>query len=249
MSCPPGGLAGKRRGRGFAPPWPVPLPSLGGLQCGRHWRRSGHGGQGPRILVRFVVACRPWAWSVRRSCALVRVRPPVATPAGAGGGGRGDARRAGPATSPPGRRGPFWGRGDVPLGSGGLEGRRPRGPQVGGGIGGERGGGGGALLFPTSLSWGGGPWPPSLSPWAPPLGINVQPGSPGSHGRWVRPGRLPVGHCGGGGGGLFVAVCPPAFPGRASRRAASSVHSWVPPIRCGLGRQRRAAGWQRAMRE
>ena len=89
------------------------------------------GGAAP-ILLRFVVACRPRVWSVRCSCALVRVRPPVAIPAGAGGGGRGGAGRAGSAASPPGRRGPFGGRGDFPLDPEGVGGRRPLGPQAGG---------------------------------------------------------------------------------------------------------------------
>ena len=90
------------------------------------------GGAAP-ILLRFVVACRHWAWSVRHSRALVWVRSPVATPAGVGSVGRGGARRVDPAASPPRRRSPFWGRGGIPSASGVVEGWRPRGPQVGGG--------------------------------------------------------------------------------------------------------------------
>ena len=169
------------------------------------------GGAAPILLV-FLVARRPRAWSVRRPCALVRVRPPVATPAGAGGGGRGGARRAGPAASPPGRRGPVWGRGDVPSASGGWRAGAPVARRSGGNLGGE--GGGGAPLFPTPLSWGGGPWPPSLSPWAPPLGIHVQPGLPASHGRRVRPGRPPwVTVARGGGGFSLPRSAPQPSPG------------------------------------
>ena len=51
----------------------------------------------------------------------------------------------------------------------------------------------------------------SLSPFfpgAPPLGIYVQPGLLGSHGRRARPGRPLVGQCGRGGGSL----CPGLLP-------------------------------------
>ena len=174
------------------------------------------GGAAP-ILLRFVVVCRPQAWSVLRYCVLMRVRPPVATPAGAGAGGRGGARRAGSAASPPGRRGPFGGMGDVPSASGGLEGRRPRGPQAGGGS--RRGRGGGAApRFPTPLPWGAGPWPPSQSPFfpsAPLLGIYVQPGLPGSPER--RAGlddRRWVSLAGEGGGEVSLPQsAPPSSPG------------------------------------
>ena len=61
---------------------------------------------------------------------------------------------------------------------------------------------------------------------------------------------------GGGRGGLFAAVCSPAYPGRAPRRVALSapmLHSWVSLFCCGprgaLERWRRAAGRQRALRE
>ena len=39
-------------------PRSVPLPSLGGQHCGRHWRRSGHWGAAP-ILLWFVVVPPP----------------------------------------------------------------------------------------------------------------------------------------------------------------------------------------------
>ena len=47
VSRPPGGVAGGPGGRRVALPRSVPLPSVGGQQCRRHWRRSGHGGRGP----------------------------------------------------------------------------------------------------------------------------------------------------------------------------------------------------------
>ena len=115
---------------------------------------------------------------------------------------------------PPGRCGPFGGRGDVPPASGGLEGRRPRGPQAGGGSRGETGGGA-APWFPTPLPWGGGPWRRAQSPFfsgEPPLGIYVQPGLPGSPRRRARPSRLSVGQPGGG-GGLPVRRTPGGSPG------------------------------------
>ena len=75
-------------------------------------------GVGP-ILLRFVFMCRPRAWSACRPCALARVRPPVAAPAGAGSGGHGGARRAGSAVSPPWARRPLRGEGSGPLCLGG----------------------------------------------------------------------------------------------------------------------------------
>ena len=135
---------------------------------------------------------------------------------------------------PPGRRGPFGGRGDVLSASGGVEGRRPRGLQAGGGSGGERGVRA-AQWFPTPLARRDGPWLPAQSPSfssAPPRGIYVQPGLAGSLGCRARPGRPSVGQPrglargaprGGGRGGLFAVVCTPAYPGQAPRHVASSV--------------------------
>ena len=115
VSRPSGGLASGPGGQEVVLPRSVPLPSMGGQHCGCHRRRSGHGGAAP-ILLRFVVERRPQAWPVRWSCALVRVRPP--------------ARRLCP---PPGRHGPFWGRGDAPSAAGG--GGRGSAPRGGGGSG------------------------------------------------------------------------------------------------------------------
>ena len=251
MSSPPEGWPGGLGAGGslclgpsLCPPWANNAGVIGDAQV--------MGGAAP-ILLRFVVACRPPAWSVRSSCALVRVRAPVSTPAGAGGGGRGGVRRADPA-APPGRRGPFWGRGDVPSASGGMEGRRPRGPQAGGGEwGGEDRGGRAAVPQPPPL---GGwpvaprPCPPSSlahPPWVYTFGWGCRAAVGARRGlvgrRWVS-----VAGGEGGEGGLFAAVCSPAFPGRPPMRAASSAHSWVPRFLCGPRRRRRAAGRHRAMR-
>ena len=101
------------------------------------------------ILLRFAVACRPRARPVRRSGALVRARPPVATPAEAGGGGRGGAQRADPAGYPPGRGGGTSARPGGGRRAGAPAARRPGGEQ--GGIG---GGGGTAPLLPAPLPCG-----------------------------------------------------------------------------------------------
>ena len=122
----------------------------------------------------------------------VQLRPPLGVAVPSGGG----------ETSPRPRGG--W-RAGAPTA------RRP-----GGGSWGERGGGA-APLFPTPLPWGGGPWPPSLSfffPGAPPLGIHVQPGLPGSRGRRARPGRCRwVSVAGGGGEVSLPRSAPPSSPG------------------------------------
>ena len=173
------------------------------------------GGAAP-ILFWCAAACRPRAWSTRRSGALVRARPSAATPGGAGGWGCWGARCVGPAAPPPPpRRGPFLGRGGVPS--------APR-------------GGGSALLRPSSRggAGGGGGWaappPPAppprrvsachpSSPARPPRGILVLSGLPGGLGRRARPGRPPMGQCGGGGGGREGVISSPWFaplpsPGR-----------------------------------
>ena len=176
------------------------------------------------ILLQFVVAHRPRAWCVCRPCALARARPPVAAPAGAGARGCGGARRAGSTASPPGRRGRFGGRGGVPSASGGMEGRRPRGPQVGGGSRGEREGGA-APWFPTPLPWEGGLWPPAQSPFfagAPPRVICVQSGLLGSPGRRGRPGWPSVGQPGGG-GRVRVRRNPGGSPGGLCRVVGGEV--------------------------
>ena len=61
----PGGLAG----RGVTLPRSVPLPSLGGLQSGCHWRRSGHGGRGPHTAPIHVRVPPPGVVRVSSLCA------------------------------------------------------------------------------------------------------------------------------------------------------------------------------------
>ena len=245
MSRPSGGVSRGPGGPGVVLPRSVPLPSLGGQHCGRHRRRSGHGGAAP-ILLRFVVVRRPRAWPLRWSCALVRARPPAATLAGAGSAGCGGARRAGPAASPFRASRSFLREGRRPLGCGGVEGRRPRGPQAGQESGGE---GGGA------------PLPPSPPPWGAALGPRPCPPPSPAHPPWVYTGRRavvgarrgPVGRrwvsAGGGRRGFLATACSPAFPRRASKRAASPAYLRAPPCCCGPRRWRRAAGRQRVMRK
>ena len=198
VSRPSRGVTRGPGGRGLVLPRSVPLPSLGGQHCGLHWRCSGHGGA-TLILLRFVVVRRPRAWPVRRSCALARVHPPATTPAGAGSGGRGGARRAGPAASPPGRHGPFWGR---------VTGSVPPWPAGRGGWGGEGWGVLAAVPFSSILGGARGPraCPPS-SPVHPPLVYT---------GRWavVGAGRGLVGRrwVSAGEGGREVSTLRPAPP-------------------------------------
>ena len=88
------------------------------------------------IPLRFVLACCPWARFVWRPCVLARVRLAIRVPAEAGGWGV----EAGPApASLPGAAVLPGGRGTVPSPSGGVGGRRPRGPRVRGGLGGQGG--------------------------------------------------------------------------------------------------------------
>ena len=162
----------------------VPLPSLGGQHCGRHRRRSGHGGAAP-ILLRFVVVRRPQAWAVRPSCALVRVRLPAATPAGAGSGGCGGARRVGPTASPSRASRSSLGEGGSFLGHGGGRGSAPPWPAGRGGVGG-RGKGGGRRC---SLLLRPGGWPVAPSPVPCPL-RRTHPGYTRVAGQWWAPGAV-----------------------------------------------------------
>ena len=68
------------------------------------------------ILLRLVFACRPRAWSVCRPCALAQPSRERAV------GGLGACGVRAQLRPPPGRRGPFGGRGDVLSALAGLEG-------------------------------------------------------------------------------------------------------------------------------
>ena len=192
------------------------------------------------ILFWCAAVCCPQAWSVRRSGALVWARPLAATPAGAGGRGRWGARCAGPAASPPPPgSGLFWGRGGVPPAPGGRR-VTPVALKPGGGA---RGGWGGCSAAPRPPAPSG-VGLPSVVSGAPPRGIPVPWGWPGGRGRRARPGRPPMGPCGGGrreGGG----TPPPWFalppsPGQPLKG----------PLRLRRpGRRRSAVSRQRAGRE
>ena len=160
---------------------------------------------------------------------------------------------------PPGAAAPSGGGGASPLPRGGWRAGSPVARRPERGVGG-RGEGGPRRGSPPPCPGGGGPWPPTQSPFisgAPPLDICVQPGLLGSPGRWARPGWSSVGQPGRGGGGaasahyprglaweaprgggrgdFFAAVCSPAFPGRAPRRVASSAPHppcCIPGCRC-----------------
>ena len=176
------------------------------------------------ILFWCAAVRRPQAWSARCSGTPVWAPPSVATPAGAGGWGRWGARCAGPAASPPPRRGPFWGRGGAPSAPGGRR-VAPVAPKLGGGSG---GGGGGAPPSPRPV--GRRPAIRCLR------GILVPWGLPGGRWRRARSGRPPTGQCSGGGGGGGGGGNPPAlvrapvFPGPTSDRAAPFAPSWAPLV-------------------
>ena len=176
------------------------------------------GGAAP---IRFwcAAACRPWAWSARRSGALVRAGPSAATPAGAGGWGRWVARCASPAAPPPPpRRGTFWGRGGVPSAPGGWGVGAPAALKPGGGAG---GGGGGALPSPAPL-----PRRPAILCLRSPLpGYTRAVGAAGQlwasgAARWAANGSVRGGGGREGGSDLLTLVRAPAFPRPASEGAA-----------------------------
>ena len=101
------------------------------------------GGAAP-IVFWYAAACRPWAWSARRSVALLLARPSAATPARARGWGSWGARCVGLGAPPPPR---------VALPAGGA-GASPR----------LRGARGSALLRPSSRGGGGGGGGPLCRP-------------------------------------------------------------------------------------
>ena len=126
---PPGGS--NRPGPSLCPPWAGNIAgSLAMLRsCGaRPPYSSGSSSRAAPGSGPCVVLAR-WCWFARR------LRPPREQAMG-GAGACGVRIQLRP-PPPPGRHGPFWGRGDVPSAPGGAEGRRPRGPQAGGGAGGR----------------------------------------------------------------------------------------------------------------
>ena len=147
------------------------------------------------ILLRFVFACCPRAWSVWR---LVRWRGfgcLSRSPWEQAGWGMGLLGVRAQQRPPPRRRGPFWGRGGFTPALGRPEGRRPRGPLLAS-RGPEGGSGRRGEGFPTSLLRGGGLWPPAQTPllrWRIPprytcsAGVVWQPRAPGA--AWPAAGR------------------------------------------------------------
>ena len=187
--------------RGVVLPRSVPLPSLGGQHCGRHWRHSGHGGHGPHTAP---VRCPVPPPGVARAsflhagAGLPVCRDPRGSTQWGGAGARGVGVQLRP---PPGVTVPSGAGGTPPQPRGGWRAGAPMARRPGGAVGG-RGEGGARSCSRHPPALGGGQWPPSPSPFfsgAPPLGVHVQPGLPGGRGRQTRPGRPPVGQCGGKG--------------------------------------------------
>ena len=223
-----GGLLVDRSPRGSDRPNPSLRPPRVGNQCSGHW------GRGPHTVP---VHCRvPLPGIVRASLRRAGAGSPVGRdPRGSRRWGAPGRAACGSSCVPPQASQSLLGEGGRPLGLGGAEGRRSCGSQAGGG-----GGGGGRSAAPRSPARLGGPWPPPLSsfvPGAPPLGILVLWGWLGGSARRARPGRPPVGHCGGGGEGgggrgLLALARAPAFPRPASESAAPFALSWVLLLRC-----------------
>ena len=222
----PGG-GGMRGGPWTAPPGapsdlnPPSLPPESAMVMG-----GVMGGASP-ILIWCAALCRPQAWSARRS--------------EAGGWGRWGAGCAGPAASPPPRRGPFWGREGVSSAPGGRR-VAPVALKLEGGEWGRRSGG--AAPQPPAPPPRGASACHPLSPARPPGGILVPWGLPGGLGRQAWPGRPPMGQCGGegreGGGTPSPWFAPLPAPGRRLKGLFR--------LRC-LGRRRSAVGRQRTGRE
>ena len=141
------------------------------------------------IPLRLVLACRLWAWFVRRPGALARVRVLPAVPVGAGNWGGGAGRAPAPLTGaavPPG------GGGTIASAPGGWGPALPR-------LAGRRGGGGGVAPRPPCSPFRGRPAVPYP---APPLVVGAfPPGVRVRSGSWGRPvHRVRPAWRGGGGG-------------------------------------------------
>ena len=232
------------RGRGVTPgggmrggPWTAPpaAPSdLNPPSALPEWAMVMGGVMGGAAPILFWCAAvhRPQAWSACRSSALVWVGSRRL-----GALGRAVCRSS--RIPPPRRRGPFWGRGGVPLAPGGRR-VAPVAFKLGGGSRGGGWGGRSAAPRPPAPS---GVGLPSVVFGAPLRGILVPWELPGGCGRRARPGRPPMGQCGGGGregGGTPPPwFAPPPSPGRplkgplCLRRAGGSpgalVAAAVPP--------------------
>ena len=124
-AVPPGCPAGAGPvGRGVALPHPVPLPSLGRQQSGRHWRCAVHAGRGPPY---HSGSCRPWLLcvrSVRRPGAQAWARLFFAAAMGAGGWGGGAGRTPAPLSGGGGPSPLPWGVGAGAPAAGGPMGGR-----------------------------------------------------------------------------------------------------------------------------
>ena len=214
---PPGGVAGGHGGRGFALPRSVPLPSLGGQQCGRHWRRSGLRGRGPNTAP---VCCRvppPGVARVSFLCAGAGL-PACRDPRGSrrwGTRGRAACRSS---CAPLRASQILKGEGGRPLGLRGGGGPAPPWPAGnGGGVGREARGGRAAVPHPPALGgWPVAPVPVPLLPRRTPpgytrsAGVAGRPWAPGAG--WSAAG----GSVWRGGGGREVSLprsAPPPSPG------------------------------------
>ena len=160
----PGGAAGGGTvGRGVALPRFVPLPSVGRQQSGCLWRHAGNGGHAPHTAPVRARVLSPGVVFVASLCAGAGACPLRFMREGAAGGVEAQGVTALVCPPPPPGAAVLPGGGQtVPSALGGVAGRRPRGPRVGGGDGGDRGVV--ALWFSTSLLQGGGLWPPAQTP-------------------------------------------------------------------------------------
>ena len=175
------------------------------------------------ILLRFLFACRPRAWSVWRRCASALVRVPVAAPVRAGGPGvetRGFWALLCPLL---GRCDPQGGRGDAPPPLGGAaRGPRPGPPFFAG-------------SFPPCMLVRPGLCGSPRRRARPAVSGSAQRGGGGGGGLCA---ALPGGVAGGpsGAGGCLTLVRLPAFPGQATERVPFA-SLWVrrawPPYRSG----------------